>query len=404
MRRRSLHRGFTLLEVMIASALGVVVLVVGLAVGLQMQRRVLFEEQTMTAQVTARAVKDLLATDLQRAGTGMGNAAITFANGDSRFAIQVWSDLDLAAGLAPFFAPDAAFSPPPAGDYATFTSDVLQLYWGDTRAMLILDRCSGGSSDPVRVDGTDDYCTPLNPTLDLAPVAGVPTPAILVNAAEQVACHVQVTQLRPADRRLTATQGSALGVTTDAPCGVPDHAIWKPGDNDPLWVAMRTQSAAYRVNWASGIPTLEYQPPGGTWVTVSQDVERMKIRQAVISLAAPNDPYRWFPDVTTGTPAIDRCTMTTCTVDADPLPAGAPGNDAELVRMLQQRVRELEVTLVIRTQRPDRESTLPAGPLNVEDEGFPRDGFKRRTLTFRVTPRNFGAAGRQPIPPAGAGP
>jgi type IV pilus assembly protein PilW len=115
----------------------------------------------------------------------------------------------------------------------------------------------------------------------------------------------------------------------------------------------------------------------------------MKIRQAVVDLASPQTAYRWFPDVTAGRPAIDNCTRATCTADT----GSSPGSDAELRQMLQQRVREMEVTLVIRTRRADVSVVKAGAPVRYDEEGFPVDGYKRRTLTFRVTPRNFSAGG-----------
>jgi type IV pilus assembly protein PilW len=398
----SSRRGMTLLEVMIASAIGIVVLGVGLVVGLQVQRRALFEEQTMMAQSTGRALKDMLASDVQRAGAGMGNALITFGDGDQRVPIQVWTEPDLSVAWLPHFAADPGFALPPAGSpYAGFRSDVLRLYWGDTRFMVPLSACAGGNT-PVRLADATTFCTAPSPPVALAPPVGSTTPAVVVNPEGQVACHVEISQLDGPGKRLRATPGVGATATSVRPCGpqnpAPVDTVWAAQG----WSALRLQGAAYRVNWAGGFPTLEMLPVGGaTWLKVSEDVERLKVRQAVIDLSAPNAAYRWFPDAALGRPAIDACTTANglCSVDPDPAPGGAPANNAELRRMLQQRVRELEVTLVVRTQRPDRLQPLPAGPLPKDEEDFPIDGYKRRTLTFRVTPRNFGAAGRQPTPP-----
>jgi type IV pilus assembly protein PilW len=386
-------RGFTLLEVMVSSVIGVIVLTIALAGALQLQRRALFEEQTMMAQVTGRAVKEVLAADLQRAGLGMGNAPITFADGDTRNAIQVWTEPNLAEGLLPYFTADAGFAHPPAGTaYANMKSDVLQLYWGDTRSMIVMDACAGKTV--IREGNSFTFCTVPDPSLSLDPPSGQTTPAIIVNPTGNVACHLEISRVLSSAGKLNANPGSAIGNTSNAPCGDPNHAIWQ----DTGWMTLRTQSAAYRVNWFSGTPTLEYRAPGSaTWVAVSRDVERMKVRQAVIDLAAPQAAYRWFPNVAPGRPAIDRCTRTTCTADS-----GAPGNnpasDDELRRMLQQRVREIEVTLTIRTRRVDVSMFNADAPVTFDEESFPVDGFKRRTFTFRVSPKNFAAGGLLPAP------
>ncbi|MFY2556275.1 prepilin-type N-terminal cleavage/methylation domain-containing protein [Corallococcus terminator] len=395
--------GFTLLEVMISSAIGVIVLGVGLVVGMQMQRRALFEEQTMVAQVTGRAVKDLLTLDVQRAGMGMGNSPIQFSEGDQRFALMSWSKMDMRLAPAPFTA-DPGFSLPLAGTpYVDMASDVLQLYWGDPRTMLTLGGCSGGG-DSVRNSG--QLCTPSNPSMALVPSGGpTSTPVIVSNPTEgDVACHFRLTQIQnnpaPTAARVTATPGHGAATTNTGLCATEGDPKWR----DLGWTLMRTVGAAYRVNWAGGSPALEYLAPGAAnWAVVSRDVERMQIRHAVIDLTQPNNAYRWFPtSLTTGTP-IDKCTIngaTACTVDVL-APTEAPiANDADLRARLRQRVREVEITLVIRTARSDRSVVDPATINVLDKDDFPQDGFKRRTYTLRVAPRNFVTAGLQ-APAAG---
>ncbi|NMO20054.1 prepilin-type N-terminal cleavage/methylation domain-containing protein [Pyxidicoccus fallax] len=391
----SFRRGFTLLEMTISAAIGAVVLAITLTGIVQLQRRAAFEEQTMMAQVTGRAVKDLLATDLQRAGLGMGNTPITFADGDLRFAIQAWTEPDLSVNMLPYFAADPAFALPPAGTtYEHLRSDVLQLYWGDTRSMIVMDAC--GQKSVIREGNSFTFCTAANPPTLLDPPTGQRTPAIIVNPRGNVACHLEISRVMASSSKFNANPGSAIGNTGTPPCGDPDSPVWA----DTGWVTLRTQGASYRVNWAGGTPALEFQAPGTpTWTVVSRDVERMKVRQAVIDLAAPLAEYRWFPDPAEGRPAIDRCTRATCSADT----GSTPSSDTELRRMLQQRVREVEVTLVVRTRRADVTVPRPGVAVAYDEEGFPVDGFKRRTFTFRVTPRNFSAGGLQGTQPGGTG-
>jgi type IV pilus assembly protein PilW len=379
------RRGFTLLEIMVSSVLGIIVITIALGGALQLQRRALFEEQTMMAQVTGRAVKEVLAADLQRAGLGMGNAPITFADGDLRFAIQAWTEPNLAANLLPYFPADATFALPPAGTpYVDMKSDALQLYWGDTRNMIVMDACTGKTV--IREGNSFTFCTAPDPSTALDPPNGQTTPAIIVNPQGNVACHLEISNVMSSSGKFNANPGSAIGNTGTPPCGDADDPAW----GDTGWMTLRTQSSAYRVNWASGTPTLEYRAPGSAaWVAMARDVERMKVRQAITNLASPLAAYRWFPDAASGRPAIDQCTRTTCTADT----GSSPASDAELRRMLQQRVREVEVTLTIRTRRADLSAYDAAKPMTYDDEGFPVDGFKRRTFTFRVTPRNFAAGG-----------
>jgi len=57
-RVSSRRAGFTLIELMIASAIAVIVLVGGMSVGVALQRRATFEEQKMHAQGAMRSVQD----------------------------------------------------------------------------------------------------------------------------------------------------------------------------------------------------------------------------------------------------------------------------------------------------------------------------------------------------------
>jgi type IV pilus assembly protein PilW len=396
MSRTSSHsRGFTLLEVMIASAMGVAVLSVGLVAGMQMQKRALFEEQTMLAQVTGRAVKDMLTTDLQRAGLGMGNAPVAMGGNNQRFAIQSWTEPDLSANVGTDFLADSTFALPPAGTpYANLKSDVLRMYWGDTRSMIVMAPC-GAEGDPIRQGNSSTFCTAPNPPTDLQPPSGGPdTQAILMNPATEVACHIEIQNVNSSSMIINANPGAGGNGTNHTQCGARD-GIWKQKG----WMTMATHGVAYRVNWRGGSPVLEYQAPGTTaWTAVSQDVERLKIRAAVINLSRPNDAYRWFPDASRNRPAIDQCVKThnECSVDGVRGAGDLDDTDEDRRNLLRRRVREVEVILTIRTKRADRDTFDPNVPVTeVDAEGFPKDGFKRRTFTFRVTPRNFVTAGQQ---------
>ncbi|NVJ18188.1 prepilin-type N-terminal cleavage/methylation domain-containing protein [Myxococcus sp. AM010] len=393
-------RGFTLLEVMIASAIGLIVLGAGLVAAMQMQRRSHFEEQTMLAQTTGRVVMELISADLQRAGAGMGNAPIVFSDMRTQTAVQVWTEPDLTAADATRpFAADASFGLPPAGHLEELVSDVLQIHWGDTRGMVTLAPCGGPpppASGPVRT-GPEGFCTVNNPSTRLQPVTAPSTPAFVVNPNENVACHVRVTNVDTASNLITANPGIGVDTISSGPCAEPAQGIWNFANPvQDTWRIMQAQSATYRVNWASGTPTLEYLGPGAAdWVVLSRDVEHLKVRFGVMSHVPPLG-FRWFPDEATNLPEIDACTAVTCPIDQHPLEAAPPANDDELRLRLRQRIREVEVTLVVRTPRPDREAFDPDEPIGKDKEEFPIDGFKRRTFTFRVMLRNFAAGGLQP--------
>lgn len=397
-QRHSRNTGFTLLEVMIAAALGIVVVATGLAVGTQLQRRALFEEQTTMALTTGRTLEELLSSQVARAGAGMGNTPISFADGNDRFGIEVWSN----PSAEPFFTSDGDYVPPDAGKNQP-ASDALRLYWGNSGSLISLEGC-GVKGSSVR-QGTDQFCMAPNSSSGLNPPTGQPfTLAVLANANEQSACALQVTNVNPGANLLTATIGSGTG-----DCALPEnHVHWTGTD----WLIMGLEGVAYRVNWKDGIPTLEALPSGAAeWQVVSRDVEQLKVRQAVVNLLDVNAAPRWFPepDLSLSTPprpAISDCTAgdlaTVCQVETPDFESfDTPETEKIRQRRLQQRVREVEITLVVRTRRSNRDVTEP----DVQDEdGFFKDGYKRRTFTFRVAPRNFGVAGLVPPAPTGVTP
>ncbi|WNZ62651.1 prepilin-type N-terminal cleavage/methylation domain-containing protein [Myxococcus sp. MxC21-1] len=400
--QRRARRGFTLLEVMIASTIGLIVLGAGLVAAMQMQRRALFEEQTMLAQVTGRTVKELIAADLQRAGAGMGNSRITFHDMRVQTAIQVWTEPDLATADATRpFPEDPGFALPPAGPLEESVSDVLQLHWGDTRGMVTMAPC-GGPPPPATGtarSGVQGFCTSMNPSTRLQPTTTPWVPAFVVNPNKDIACHVRVTNVDTGSNVITAEPGFGTDNTNNGPCAEPADSRWSVNDpRQDTWRIMQAQSATYRVNWASGTPTLEYLGPGAAnWVVLSRDVERLTVRLGVAAIAEPFGGMRWFPDRENGRLfSLDECTIDTCPIEVHPSEPGAPGTDEELRLRLRQRIREVEVTLVVRTPRPDRQAFDPDGPIRVDAEEFPIDGFKRRTFTFRVTLRNFAAGSLQP--------
>ncbi|QAT82561.1 type 4 pilus biogenesis operon protein [Corallococcus coralloides] len=421
-------RGFTLLEVMIASALGVMVLTTGLVVGAQMQKRAIFEEQTMTAQVTGRAVKEMLSLDITRAGAGMGNAPISFLTGgvtDERSAITVWRQPDLKTGANTPFGEDADFEPPPAGFPA---SDAIQLYWGDTNGMVTLAACGSGK---VRQSKTE-FCAKPNASAAMVTPSG-PTSAIMVSGGNRPACPVRITGIAPsATTPSTITVDGALAESPVCEDFGSASTIWTPksGSDVVNWLALRLSGAAYRVNWKGGIPTLEYLAPGAlTWSVLSRDVEQLTVREGVVDFdpALKGDPTRyyeleWYPSVAGETnhrnpgvphPAISECDEAKYNLDAcktddlnesgNALPALAtyPAADRtkEVIKRLRQRVRELEVTLVVRTRRINRDADMTG----TDDEGLTKDGYTRRRYTFRVAARNMTVGLQRPADPSASG-
>ncbi len=387
------QRGFTLLEMMVSSAIAIILLAGAMGVAVQFQKRSVFEEQTMIAQLTGRAVKDLIASDLLHAGGGMGNATVTFSEGDERSPISVITEPDLSVAHALFPADASPFALPPAPYDALFRSDAIQLWWGDADLMTPLGDCNGGGGYRVRMGDSFTFCTPPTPNTALAGEE-----AVVANPQVGFGCHVHVQNVNAASQRINANPGRNGSNITTGRCADEDDAAWTQAG----WQVMATAGASYRVNWVSGSPVLEYDPPDPpeiNWVPISREIERLKVRQALVDLNNPLGEHRWFPDPAAGrTKAIDQCTLADTAAGG---PCESPGltptptTDAELRRALQQRVRELEVTLVVRSQRADSAKITP-GFLPLDEDGFPQDGYKRRTFTFRLHPRNFSFAGLLP--------
>lgn len=403
-------RGFTLLEMMIASALGVVVITTGLVVGTQMQKRALFEEQTMTAQVTGRTVKDVLVADVWRAGVGMGNTPLAFDVDDERSAITVWHRADLTAGVLPAMPADATFVQAPT---AALASDALQLYWGETNGAITLASCPGGA---FRNGNT--FCALPEASTALVTPSG-PTLAVMASGGRRMACPVNITAVAPGP----PGPGSTSTITTDGadknPACIDGAAAWNAPTGLAIdvvnWMAMRLGGVAYRVNWANNIPTLEYRPVGeAKWLALSRDVEQLTVREGLIDFNTPDNALQWFPNEgmlpvpAQAHPAISECTLTKydtneCSLgllEADGSAVVKPPNDLDLRKRLRQRVRQLEVTLVIRTRRSNQEAIQPG----LDEEGFVRDGYSRRRFTFTVEPRNFMSVGMVRVAGAGAAP
>ncbi|MFY0576817.1 prepilin-type N-terminal cleavage/methylation domain-containing protein [Cystobacter fuscus] len=111
-------RGFTLLELVVASSLSLIVLAAALWSAAELQRRGTFEESLMEAQNTLRAVREMLVVELQRAGMSVGSARMVFGKqqtssaDDVRYAINV-SPEERFDGTGAFPA-DPTFAPPRA--------------------------------------------------------------------------------------------------------------------------------------------------------------------------------------------------------------------------------------------------------------------------------------------------
>ncbi|MET0403337.1 MAG: prepilin-type N-terminal cleavage/methylation domain-containing protein [Cystobacter sp.] len=415
-------RGFTLVELMVASSLSLIVLAAALWSAAELQRRGTFEESLMEAQNTLRAVRELLVVELQRAGMGMGSASMVFGKNDK----NLGNDLRYAIIVSPeerfdgngLFPKDDAFKAPAAGElYSDRVSDALQVWGWDSGAvdpvdnaigMIPLSLCTQAPNAADLFRTGNDLCT-RNLTADIKDRL-----VMVVKPESRTACIMRVTEVIQVPgapyARITVVPGytenqpALTGPCTTLAAGAPpaDRSYWGSDKTGSFLLLMR--GTAFRVNWASGVPVLERREissdtklanPG--WVALSQDVEMIRLRLGVMKdLTSATSDVLWFPDKTQVPvhPAIDKCTDAQCT----PLVPGGwvvSPNLPTARDALMSRVRMVQVDVITRTARKDtslvREST--PGKYLPDADGNPQDGFKRRSTTLEIMPRNFSYAG-----------
>ena len=222
---------------------------------------------------------------------------------------------------------------------------------------------------------------------------------VVSNSKTRKACALKVQQVVNAGTyttlSVTPTLTGAMPPSTSE-CLLPASDFWNL-NNAPKAVVLT--SVAYRVNWKSGRPVLEYDPDGslGTapYAAISNEIEQITVRRGVLPLTtpagSPSTPdgggyaqITWFPDASAGRPDIDACT------DACKPFVPAPYDGSDVVDALRSRVRMVEVVVTARSPRADSDAVRPiAGGYELDENGNPQDGYKRRTFTMSVAPRNF---------------
>ena len=395
MSRAPLHRsrGFTLIEVMIASTLSLLVLAGAITVGVYLQRRGLMEERTMETQNAGRAARDLLVPLLQRAGAGFGKARLNVGgNGaqvDQRYAIWVTTNAT--------FSGDPTFAPP-TGVYANRISDALEVWDADSAQATQL--ANSGACGGKMWDGSK-LCA--NNLVD----GGIPANSLSVvtNPALQTACVGVVGVARDSVTRTIAWVAGVPGrpLPSGSDCStpaLPPNLYGGGGTNETLLMPLSVR--AYRVNGFTGNPVLEEDPDGSAgpaaYQPLAQDIERIKVRLGLYNPSNPNvTDFIFFPDATAGRPAVDQCTNATCwaRIPGDAGVQGASETGAQSARdELMRRVRLVELSITARTQRPDLAAVEQgANGATLDEEGNPNDGYKRRHFIQRVAPRNFAISG-----------
>ncbi|MBZ4415268.1 PilW family protein [Myxococcus sp. RHSTA-1-4] len=396
MRSRFAPRGFSLIEMMIASTIALFIIAGAVSAGIYLQRRGLLEERTMETQNAGRAARDLLSPAVQRAGAGFGSAPLYLGGAPEnlRYAVSVSSD----AG----FSGDPTFALP-TGTYAGMQSDVLEIFEADIARALRLDNC--GASD-VRMGGNNNgpLCLerPAPPDSD----AGIPanTPLIVADPQVRAACVgvAQAGRNSGGNNNLSWTLGApgAAAFAANSPCSgtAPIPPLFDDARPESDGLLMPLSARAFRVNWKSGQPVLEMDPDGSLgaqgYQPLSDEIERLQVRLGVE--ITPGAALVYYPDPTSipVRPALDQCTNAACWPHLAAVDAGVMGvNDygpGSARDELMRRVRVVELAITARSDRPDSQSVIDGG---ADDENNPMDGYKRRHFIIRVAPRNFGFAG-----------
>lgn len=380
-------RGFTLLEVMVASTLSLLVLAGAITVGVYLQRRGLLEERTMETQNAGRAARDLLVPSVQRAGAGFGKARLHVGgNGavlDQRYAVWVTTDAT--------FPDDATFAPP-SGAYADLISDALEVWDADSARAVQLRRDTACGNE---VWNGSTLCA-FN-----IPSSGLPADSLAVVTApeEPTACVGVVGAPRTATTLAWTAGAPGRPLPPGSPCSAPATLPRLFSESRSLLMPLSVR--AYRVNWASGAPVLELDPDGSAgdapYQPLARDIERLKVRLGTYNPDLPNADVVFFPDPAAGRPPLDQCTNSTCwaRVPGDAGTMAATDEGAGSARdELMRRVRLVELRITARTLQADADAVRQGDDGSTRDEeGNPRDGFKRRHFIQRVSPRNFAISG-----------
>jgi prepilin-type N-terminal cleavage/methylation domain-containing protein len=394
-KRQSAPRGFTLVEVLIASTISLIVLSMAVVVGVQLQHRGYMEERTVETQNAARAARDMIASSIQRAGAGAGSLPLAVGtNGagtvDLRYAVWPVTNANFT---------DGGFAQP-TGRYAGLTSDVLEIWETDPGVLIPLKTCDGTSSP---WQGTK-LCTSVAPPASvLGRMAAVvaPEPSARTAVCVGVIGALDQTINPPGDRDYglewtPGMPGNAL------PGGHP-CASYPASTNGTVWGAadiylMPLTARSFRVNWTGGQPALEMDPDGFAgnqgYTVVSRDIEQIKVRMGVVNPDSPASAVLYFPDPVAARPALDQCTHANCAPliawDAGAPVAGNEGPGSARDEMMK-RVRVVEVEITARSQRMDVSGQTSDG--GVDEDGNLMDGYKRRHTVIRLAPRNFGYSG-----------
>ncbi len=376
---RGSERGFSLLELLIAAAIGLVVIAGAIAGGMYMNQQSLDQQQRMFAQQSVRAAQDLISDEIRRAGGGFGNAQLVTGSG-KHSAITVTTD-DAFSGDSTFTAP--------TGTYADMISDSLSTLTGLADGTLGTDCCQAGTSQcsGCFLRSGSDVCVTDGATSDMQSA-----PVIFANARTQVYCLHRVTSVMGSTRFSTSAGFGITQVDSSSPCRDQGASFWC----NPNTTLQKAGGATFRVNWTDQRPRLQMDPDGlntaKDFIDILWDVEQMVFRFGLENLASPGTIV-WFPESGTTRLPLDQCPKDPSRC---PVPGGTNTDDAglTLLEQLQRRTRLVEVRLVVRSPQVDRNLVSRDGTgFRLDTDGYPRDGYTRRNYTFQVAPRNLRLVG-----------
>lgn len=402
MKRMStrLRRGFSMIEMMVSSGVSLAVIAGALAVGAQLQRRAMFEEETTQTQNASISARDMLVGDLQRAGGLAGTVPITLGSDPANYSqvLQRYSIAVTENATSDDFNSDVPFETPPK-NYTAMISDAIEIWTSSASQAVLLEGCTTGG--PV-LNASNELCSsqtiadPNPATTNVNELEG--QHLLVVDSANRVACVVRVKQV--SGKKMTVNFGLNGLPAPSGPCI--DHTA-------PIWSAANSMAAvltsrAYRVNWKSGGPMLEYDPDGSggpaDYMPLSGEIERIKVRLGVAQLSTAAGvsieiaPANWFPNKDTQEPSIADCANPQ--MDCGRLvPGGYTESilDPSPMDAMMRRVRGVQLTIASRSSRADKETleekTEEQRAGEVEDPLNPKDGYKRRTFSMTLTPRNF---------------
>lgn len=421
MKQRAV-RGMTLMELMVASGISVVLLAGAVVAGTSLQKRSVTEREVNDTQALSRAVRDQLEVDLSSIGTALGASRVHVGNNDAGMPFFIYA-INVQTNATP--------PPPPitdGGGQFIGPSDRLNIFGGLAQgfsfpdggaspSLLILGDCAGSTNSGSFLSGTGAVCTLSN--IPTGAQAALLNKRVLITSPQLgMGCLATVASF-PTAKQISLNWGYSGQAFGNEPCnpGNSSHPFWNISTN-PAPLLMPLVSTSYQIVWrtdagSAPLPVLQVDSDGplmadGGWVDLSYDVEQMKVRLGLTDTSDSGVGLFYVGDFGGGAdggnpqPPIDM--MSTSQQQAllaqlggfqarDDAGSGMP----DLLQWaLMRRVRAIEVTLMLRSRRADKDAAqyvITTGQPMVDAQGHPMDGRKRRVITFNVSPRSFSYGG-----------